>query len=58
MVVLERTHMDVKRRHCCVKVTSSRKIASKGIQGLLEVYFYKENSGKQEKESIIHVRVG
>ena len=45
------------------QVTSSRKIAYKRIQGLLEAYFkineliYK-NSGGQEKESIIHVKVG
>ena len=39
LVVLELTHSVVKRRHCCVKVTSSCEIASERIQGLLEAYF-------------------
>ena len=40
-----------------VKVTSSCKIASLHIKGLLEAYFKIKNRGEQEKESIIHVRV-
>ena len=40
-------------------MTSSCEIASKRIQGLLEAYFkINKNSGKQEKESFICVRVG
>ena len=46
-------------RLCYVVVTSSCEIASQHIQGLLEAYFkVQKNSGEQEKESIIHVRVG
>ena len=41
------------------QVKSSCEIASKRIQGLLEAYFKNnKNRGKQEKESIIRVRVG
>ena len=44
------------------QVTPSCEIVSKRIQGLLEAYIkinkINKNSGEQEKESIIHVRVG
>ena len=41
------------------QVTSSYEISSERIQGLLEAYFkINKNSGEQEKESIIRVRVG
>ena len=58
LVVLELTRMVVKWRHCYVNVTSPCEIASERIQGLLEAYFNIKNRGEQEKESIIHVRVG
>ena len=46
-------------RHCYVKLMPSCENASKRIQGLLEAYFkINKNSGEQEKESIILVRVG
>ena len=44
--------------HCYVQVTPSCDIASKRIQGLLEVYVQIKSSSEQEKESVIRVRVG
>ena len=58
-VVLGLTHMVVKWRHCYVKVTSSCKIYILAYSGTFVSFFKnKKNSGEQEKESIIHVRVG
>ena len=51
--------MVVKWRHCYVKATLSYEIASYRIQVLLQAYFKTiKNSGDQEKESIIRVRIG
>ena len=53
--------MVVKWRHCYVKLTSSYHVASQRIQEFLGVFFKTLNAvlnGKQEKESIIRVRMG
>ena len=56
MVVLELMHMDVKRDHCCVKVTSSCNLACKRLPELMHknVKF----NGEHENKSIICVRIG
>ena len=46
MVVLELTHMDVKRDHCCVRVTSSCKLASQRLSELMNKNA--EFNGEQE----------
>ena len=51
LIVLELTHMVVKRCHCYIKGMSSCEIASQRIQGFLEAYFNIKNNGEQEKES-------
>ena len=56
VVVLELTHMDVKRGHCCVKVTSSCNLASQRLPDLMNKNA--EFNGEQENKSIICVGMG
>ena len=60
LVVLELTHIVVKRRHCYVKVTSASKVAPQRMQAILGVYFFlkKWESNGDHELFFSYVRMG